>query len=205
MNSLSPEAAETPKNLEAMAQGYDNLVGELARMDDLKRQLEAELAANLQKVEKLSPLELQLPVDGQPHFSEETRRTLRTIEDVRTKLSLLPACVERLNEAKHSLRDQIFGALDGINTWIHNSAWQAMRELKAERARHVRRMVGPNQDAINRSLYGIEQDVETNSIASQWRRATVQSQHSSVGNPSVSGAVRQSLQMLARFKAGQGP
>ena len=149
----------------------------------------------LSKVKDLSAVELQLPVSTQPGISGPTRQGLQTIEDCRTKLSFIPDCLERYQEAFYNLRAEIFGDLKKL---CDEYALYCRREMN-----RVRQVKAQDAWSINADPSKIDQMVEGGAASCReaaWLRFFESQSFDS--NTVVRSLVLNILDGIARFRAG---
>lgn len=126
------ELAKTLKSLRKMDE-------EIERHRDMEPALKKELAEYLSKQEGLTPFQMNISADMQPQLSDGLRETMRAVEEIRLKISLLPNCIKRFEEARQQLRTHAMSIMDRVYAEIRGAAQRQYADLRDERFAEARR------------------------------------------------------------------
>ncbi len=120
--------------LQELARKYAASKGSLDNLDRLQPELEAEAKKLIAELSGLPVDALVLPQSGDAHFDAATTQKLRSLNDVRTKLELLPGVRARQQTQAEDLRQKMRIAVRGLVRTCRDLATSQMEDLQSKLA-----------------------------------------------------------------------
>jgi hypothetical protein len=141
--------------------------GQLDDLDALESRLRSEESVVQSQLAGLGPEQLAAGTEGTDHFDESTRRKLRSLSDIQTKLGLLPGVRSRQQAGVAALRSKLKPATDALTRHCGGETEEKLKALHAKLTADLAPICGKGTERLKDAVLSIvlKSDLE------QWRLA----------------------------------
>ena len=180
--------------LQKLVNKFEDGRRQLEELDALEVRLRAEEANVRAHLVGFGPEQLLASSEETGHFDEPTRRQLRSLSDVQTKLDLLPGVRVKQRAELAALRPKVKAGTDALIRHCEDEAEARLKALHAKLVKDLAPVCGEDTERLKTAVLGVvlKSDLE------QWRVTW----HERTRGDDPADTARERIALAEQFQAG---